>query len=357
MKLGLYVITDRRFLKGRSYEDMVLAALRGGAHVVQLRDKEMPVRELIALGKRLKEIVHSYGGIFIVNDRVDVALAVGADGVHLGQEDMPLEDARRLLGLGKIIGVSARTPKAAILAEKGGADYIGAGSIGPSPSKPDATVIGIEGLQEVASAVRIPVVAIGGITLGMVEGVIGAGASGIAVISEVFGKDDITGAARALSEKIQACLAAQEGATLRREYPARPYVAASVLISDDRGRVLLVRRGNEPNYGKWSLPGGLVELGERVRDAAIRELREECGIEAELDRVLDVADVIVQGGDGDDRVRYDYVIVVFSGRSKALDLKPSLELLEAAWLTVDELPTLPLTGTTQELLRRIGKLP
>lgn len=403
MELGLYVITDPTLPGGRSHEDAVRAALRGGARVIQLRDKTLTTRQLIELGRRLKEIVHGHGGIFIVNDRVDVALAVGADGVHIGQEDMQVEDARRLLGRDKIIGVSARTVEAARAAEAAGADYIGTGSIASTSSKPDAVVIGFEGLRRICDAVRIPVVAIGGITLQMVEEIIKAGASGIAVISAVMGAQDIEAAAREFStrierafaefgplkmpQKLQASYGIPGGPSCRsgwqhrqdeaqtgekgedsplpwiprggevtsqpsqREYPAEPRVAASALVLDQEGRVLLVRRGNEPNYGLWSLPGGMVEPGERARDAAMRELEEECGIRAIPGSVVDVVDAIVRDQYG--RIRYHYVIAVFRGQPRSTELSPSSEVLEAKWIPPVQALALPLTDTTREVLNKI----
>ncbi|HHY46088.1 MAG TPA: thiamine phosphate synthase [Firmicutes bacterium] len=361
MKFGLYVILDGSFVRGgphrgTSYEDLARAVLLGGARVVQLRDKEMPTRDLINVARRLKEIVHAQGGIFIVNDRVDVAMAVDADGVHLGQEDMPVEVARPLLGYGKIIGVSARTVEAAIRAEKSGATYIGTGAIRSTSSKQDATVIGINGLREICRATEIPVVAIGGITTEMVEPVIEAGASGIAVISAVLGAPDITGATMELYARVDAALAARDRERMRREYPQGPRVAASVLVFDGTGRVLLARRGCDPNYGKWSLPGGLVELGERVEECAAREVYEECGIEVELRGIVDVVDAIIRDTTG--RVRFDYVIVVFRGMRRRGDLRPSLELLEAAWVPLNEAQGLDLTDTTRDVLQRyVGSTP
>ncbi|NPV52682.1 MAG: thiamine phosphate synthase [Firmicutes bacterium] len=199
----LYVVTDRKLAHGRSHEVVASAAVAGGARVIQLRDKEMTTRELIDTGLRLKEIVHRAGGILIINDRVDVALAIDADGVHLGQEDMPPRLGRKMLGREKVIGVSVSTVEEAISAEKDGADYLGASAIFATPTKIDAAPIGIEGLRRICESVRIPVVAIGGMNKGNVEQVIRAGAAGIAVVSAVVSAPDVSAAALELLQEVR----------------------------------------------------------------------------------------------------------------------------------------------------------
>ncbi|HHV61240.1 MAG TPA: thiamine phosphate synthase [Firmicutes bacterium] len=199
----LYVVTDRKLACGRSHEEVAAAALAGGSRVIQLRDKEMTTRELIDTGLRLKEIVHEAGGILIINDRVDVALAVDADGVHLGQDDMPAALARRMLGREKIIGVSVSSEGEALAAELDGADYLGASAIFATPTKTDAAPIGLDGLRKICDSVRIPVVAIGGINKGNIEQVIKAGAAGIAVVSAVVSAPDIGAAARELLQEVR----------------------------------------------------------------------------------------------------------------------------------------------------------
>lgn len=202
---SVYVITDRRTAGDRSLLDIVRAAIRGGATVVQLREKAASTRAMIELGQALLEITRAAGIPLIVNDRVDVALAIGAEGVHVGQDDMPAAMARRLIGPDRILGVSARTVEEAIQAERDGADYLGAGDVFGTPTKPDAgPPIGVEGLRQIVRAVSIPVVAIGGVTPQNASAAIGAGAVGVAVISAVVGAPDPEAAARQLREVVEA---------------------------------------------------------------------------------------------------------------------------------------------------------
>ena len=202
MDWTLYVITDRRW--GRSHLEVARAAIEGGATAIQLRDKEATTRELIEAGLALRELTREWGVAFIINDRVDVALAVDADGVHVGQDDMPAKLARKLVGPDKIVGVSASTIEEALQAEADGADYISASPVFATPTKPDAAPpTGLEGLRAIVEAVRIPVVAIGGINESNVEEVIRAGAAGVAVISAVVGAPDIAAAARRLRQRIE----------------------------------------------------------------------------------------------------------------------------------------------------------
>ncbi len=201
---SVYVITDRRVAGDRSILEVVRAALRGGATVVQLREKAATTRQMIELGRALHRITQEAGVPLIVNDRVDVALAVEAEGVHVGQDDMPAALARRLIGPDRILGVSAGTVEEAVQAERDGADYLGVGDVYGTPSKPDAgEPIGVEGLAEIARAVSIPVVAIGGIRPDNAAAVIRAGASGVAVISAVVGAPDPEAAARRLREAVE----------------------------------------------------------------------------------------------------------------------------------------------------------
>ncbi len=181
-KLRLYVITDGRLMEETKGAKL---ALEGGATTIQLRMKNASTRKMVEKGKKIRKLTEDYEALYIVNDRIDVALATDADGVHLGQEDMPLSLARRIVGE-RIIGISASTVDEAIDAEKNGADYIGAGSVYPTNSKKNAVIIGIEGRREIGRVSSIPVVAIGGITAEKVNEVLGAGAAGIAVISYVM---------------------------------------------------------------------------------------------------------------------------------------------------------------------------
>ncbi|MFQ5857692.1 MAG: thiamine phosphate synthase [Anaerolineae bacterium] len=202
---GLYVITDREGAGGRSLTEIVRVAVAGGATVVQLREKTANTREIIELGQALHEITRAAGVPLIVNDRVDVALAIDAEGAHVGQDDMPAPLARRLIGPDRILGVSAGTVAEAQEAEADGADYIGVGDVFGTPSKPDAGVpIGLDGLAEIAGSVSIPTIGIGGITIENATQVIRAGAAGVAVLSAIIGADDPEGAARRLRAVIEA---------------------------------------------------------------------------------------------------------------------------------------------------------
>jgi thiamine-phosphate pyrophosphorylase len=198
---SIYVITDRRVAGDRSILDVVRAAVQGGASVVQLREKTATTREMVELGQALHEITRQAGIPLIVNDRLDVALAIGAEGVHVGHDDMPVSLARRLIGPDLILGASPETLEEARQMERDGADYLGVGDVYGTPSKSDAGApIGVEGLAEVIRAVSLPVVAIGGITLENAGPVIQAGAAGVAVISAVVGAPDPEAAARRLRE-------------------------------------------------------------------------------------------------------------------------------------------------------------
>lgn len=202
---SVYVIADRAFGRGRPLEDLVAAAVAGGATMVQLREKEWPANQVVEEGRRLLGITHRAGVPLIVNDRADIAMAIGADGVHLGPDDLPVVDARRMLGPDAIIGASAATVEEALAAQSAGADYLGVGSIFPTTSKPDAgDAIGVEPLTRIKAAVRIAVVAIGGIAHGNAALAIRAGADGVAVISAVVGADDVADATRRLLEVVRA---------------------------------------------------------------------------------------------------------------------------------------------------------
>jgi hydroxymethylpyrimidine kinase/phosphomethylpyrimidine kinase/thiamine-phosphate diphosphorylase len=175
MITGLYVITS-----GDADSDLstkVEAALAGGARMIQYREKHKPVEERIAVAGKLCTLCRKAGALFVVNDSPEVAQACGADGVHLGQKDMSLAEARKILGTEKIIGVSARTVELAAKAEKDGADYVGVGAMFSTGTKKDAIVIGPEGLAEIRREVKIPIVAIGGITSENAPSVLQAGST------------------------------------------------------------------------------------------------------------------------------------------------------------------------------------
>jgi thiamine-phosphate pyrophosphorylase len=200
---SVYVITDRRVAGDRSILDVVRAAIRGGTSVVQLREKTATTREMVELGQALHAITRQAGIPLIINDRLDVALAIAAEGVHVGHDDMPVSLARRLIGPDLLLGASPETVGEARQMERDGADYLGVGDVYGTPSKSDAgPPIGVDGLTEVIRAVSIPVVAIGGITLENAGAVIQAGAAGVAVISAVVSAPDPEAAARRLRELV-----------------------------------------------------------------------------------------------------------------------------------------------------------
>ena len=195
----LYLVTDRRLAGGRSLEDVVAAAVRGGTTCVQLREKDCSSREFIERASALKHVLESARVPLIINDRIDIAQAVQADGVHLGQTDMPLEMARAVLKDTMIIGISAESLGDAIEAEKGGADYVSVSPIYATPTKTDtAPPLGLTGVNQIRQAVAVPVVGIGGLDATNSAEVIQAGADGVAVVSAIVGADDPELAARQL---------------------------------------------------------------------------------------------------------------------------------------------------------------
>ncbi len=197
--LKLIVITDKK-LKPNIVE-AVKEALEGGATSIQLRLKESSTKEMIEIGRMIRKLTKDFGALYFVDDRLDVALATNADGIQLGPEDMPLDIVKEIAP-NLIIGASVYDIKEALVAERLGAHFLGAGSVYPTPSKPEARVIGVEGLKEIVKNVRIPVVAIGGITHSNVKEVLTTGVCGIAVISAVMAANDVRSATKALREVI-----------------------------------------------------------------------------------------------------------------------------------------------------------
>jgi thiamine-phosphate pyrophosphorylase len=196
---SLYLVTDRELLGDREFQQCIKAALAGGVSIVQLREKSVSTREFLELALQTKQVVAEYKVPLIINDRLDIALAVDADGLHVGQDDLPLEVAKRLLAPDKIIGVSVSTVEEALLAEQQGADYLGVGAMFPTSTKGDAKQVSLEQLRLIKQAVRIPVVAIGGINVSNVGQVMDYGIDGISVVSAILGQADIQGAAAELS--------------------------------------------------------------------------------------------------------------------------------------------------------------
>lgn len=200
--MKLYGVTDRSWLGARTLYEQVEAAIKGGATIIQLREKKMPEEEFLQEARELKMLCNAYKIPFIINDNISVALAMDADGVHLGQGDMELKQAREILGPDKIIGVSAHNVEEAVQAEKNGADYLGAGAVFTTASKADVTSLSMETLKEICEAVSIPVVAIGGISEENMDQLKGTGISGVAVISALFAQADVCQAATRLCEKL-----------------------------------------------------------------------------------------------------------------------------------------------------------
>lgn len=198
-RLRLIVITDADLAGPRGIEEVVAAALDAGAPCIQLRDKRSAAGELLLRARRLRQLTQAHGALLFVNDRMDVALASGADGVHLGPHDLPVAEARRSAPGGFLIGCSTDDPAEAARARAAGADYVGCGTVWATASKPDAgEAIGSEGLARVARAASIPVVGIGGITPGRAGELAGTGAVGMAVIGAVMGAADPGDATRRL---------------------------------------------------------------------------------------------------------------------------------------------------------------
>ena len=196
--LLLYAVTDRHWLNGRTLYSQVEEALKGGATFIQLREKELDEEHFLEEAKEIKELCRRYQVPFVINDNVEIALAVDADGVHVGQSDMEAGDVRAKLGPDKIIGVSAQTVEQAVMAEQNGADYLGVGAVFPTGSKADALEVSHDTLKAICKAVKIPVIAIGGISKENILELSCSGICGIAVISAIFAKDDIEEAAREL---------------------------------------------------------------------------------------------------------------------------------------------------------------
>ena len=200
--LKLYAITDRSWLNGETLADEVEKALRGGATIVQLREKGLDHDALLQEAIEIGALCRRYSVPFIINDDVQIALECGADGVHVGQEDMAAAEARRLLGPDRIVGVTCKTVEQAIEAARQGADYLGSGAMFPSLAKPGATGISFDTLRAICAAVETPVVAIGGITHDNMDKLQGTGIAGVCVVGAIFAQPDPEQAARALKEKV-----------------------------------------------------------------------------------------------------------------------------------------------------------
>ena len=201
--LLLYAVTDRSWTGRLTLYQQVEQALQGGATMVQLREKNLNEAEIITQAKELLTLCHGCNVPLIINDSADIALKVGADGVHVGIEDAPVAEIRKKAGSGFIIGATAKTVEQAQAAEAAGADYLGVGAVFPSPTKQSAIRITTEQLKTICGSVKIPAVAIGGIGLSNMGGLKGGGMKGLAVVSALFGAEDIKTAAEKLKEKAQ----------------------------------------------------------------------------------------------------------------------------------------------------------
>lgn len=197
---SIYLVTDRGILGDKNLLEAAAEAIEGGVTLIQLREKDVCSRDFYRLALQVKDLCHSKGIPLLINDRLDIALAVDADGLHIGQEDLPVQVARKLLGPEKILGLSVSTIEEAVQGEKEGADYLGAGAVFHTGSK-DVSIppIGPTGLKQIKEAVSIPVVGIGGIGLSNIGEVKGTGVDGVSVISAIFGAPDIQDAARRLA--------------------------------------------------------------------------------------------------------------------------------------------------------------
>lgn len=196
--LLLYAVTDRHWLDGRRLYDDVKKSLDGGASFIQLREKHLNDKDFLDEAIELQALCSKYNVPFVINDNVEIALKINADGVHVGQSDMEAGDVRKKLGPDKIIGVSAQTVEQALLAQKHGADYLGVGAVFPTGSKDDAEDVDFNTLKAICKAVTIPVIAIGGITRENIAELRGSGICGVAVISAIYAQKDIENAARSL---------------------------------------------------------------------------------------------------------------------------------------------------------------
>lgn len=206
--LLLYAVTDRHWLGEKTLYEQVEAALKGGVTFLQLREKELSKEAFLEEAKEIKKLCNAYHVPLIINDDVELAVRVDADGVHVGQNDMEVKEARKKLGPDKIIGVSARTVEQALKAKEQGADYLGVGAAFVTGTKTDAVEVGPKRIREVCEAVDIPVVAIGGITKENMKELAGTKIAGVALVSAIFAQDDIEAGTRELRKRIEAIVEA-----------------------------------------------------------------------------------------------------------------------------------------------------
>lgn len=198
----LYLVTDRGVLGERDLIQSVEAAIKGGTTIVQLREKNCSSADFYELALKVKEVTLKYNIPLIINDRLDIALAIKADGLHIGQEDLPLTVARKIVGKDMIIGVSATTLEEALIAQEQGADYVGIGSVFPTSTKLDAKSVSLDQLHEIREAISIPIVGIGGINEENVTDLMKMKIDGVAIVSAILGKEDIMAATENLKNKM-----------------------------------------------------------------------------------------------------------------------------------------------------------
>ena len=197
---SVYLVTDRRNKTDDEFLNIIEEAIKGGTTIVQLREKTASTKEFYDLALKVKEITSRYGVPLLINDRIDIALAVGSEGVHIGQDDMPADIAREIIGEDKILGVSASTVEEAKKAEIDSADYIGSGAVFPTATKDDADSVSKEELKEIVDSIDIPVVAIGGITVENAHTLKGSGIAGFSVVSAIMSAEDPKEASEKLKE-------------------------------------------------------------------------------------------------------------------------------------------------------------
>ena len=200
----LYLVTDPRFNKGYPVLEQVKLALQGGVKIIQIREKELPLPDYIRLASEALRLTRAHGAFLIINDSVEVITVIDADGLHLGQEDMPVKEARKIVGRDAVIGVSVKTVEEAIQAEKDGADYLAVNGVFPTGTKEDLGYLpGLEGVTKIRQGTNLPVIGIGGINLQNCRSVIEAGGHGIAVVTAITMSDDIPLTCRSFLEKMK----------------------------------------------------------------------------------------------------------------------------------------------------------
>lgn len=202
-KVNIYPVTGRSLFAGRTDEDVIAALAEGGAKIIQLREKNVTDGELYELATLYRKVTARHSMLLIINDRADIALAVGADGVHVGSGDMPVAAVRRVMGDDAIIGASSHNVETAIMAEKCGATYVNIGPLYPTPTKPSAVAIGLAPVKAALLKVSAPVSVMGGIVMDNIDDVLAVGVRHIGVVTALFGEKDIAGATRRLVTKIE----------------------------------------------------------------------------------------------------------------------------------------------------------